>query len=337
MAPPSSQKPLPLLPTETHAHILSYCDPDTLAHASTVSFAFLQLASPLLYCRDLTITGYDQLQRLFYNEVRSSDPVDLSSHWWLIMFRTSRQTHPSCSSRLDPYLSLDHTRTFTFIGVPEDRARGVDDTANMDEDAARLFYPKRASTSFPIKVDTVDACFVHGSGRLNSRVSGSFIQLFDPVNLSLSCLDRPVKEPLSAVMLEGVDWTRLRTLSADDIYWWAEETGSALPIGRGAPAESLTLTYNLTKLYEGESGSDWFYESVLQPMYASGFDDENSFFNPDIPAVKEVVIQVRSTEQEAEIRDQIHNGFAEGNSQGGDEDDEEMERRVAMIRYEIIG
>ena len=61
-------KTLPSFPTETHAHILSYCDQQTLARISATSSTFLELAGPLLY-RHITITGFDQLQRLFYTDV----------------------------------------------------------------------------------------------------------------------------------------------------------------------------------------------------------------------------------------------------------------------------
>lgn len=61
---------LPSLPTETHAHVLSYCDAQTLGRACLVSFAFLELAGPLLY-EHINITGFAQLESMFYNEVRS--------------------------------------------------------------------------------------------------------------------------------------------------------------------------------------------------------------------------------------------------------------------------
>jgi hypothetical protein len=60
--------PLSSLPTETYQHILSFCDPSTLGRASLVSLAFLELAGPFLY-RDVNVTGFDQLERLFYSEV----------------------------------------------------------------------------------------------------------------------------------------------------------------------------------------------------------------------------------------------------------------------------
>ena len=63
----ASSRP-PSLPTETHAHILSYCDAQTLARASRVSLAFLQLAGPHLY-EHITIRGFKQLERMFYREV----------------------------------------------------------------------------------------------------------------------------------------------------------------------------------------------------------------------------------------------------------------------------
>ena len=66
----SVELPLSSLPTETHAHILAFCDDSTLATVSAVSFAFLEMALALLY-RDLTVTGYASLEQLFYNEART--------------------------------------------------------------------------------------------------------------------------------------------------------------------------------------------------------------------------------------------------------------------------
>ena len=64
-------RPLPSLPTETHAHILSYCDAQTLGRASLVSLAFLEIASPHLYGH-ITITGLAKLNRLFYQDVSTT-------------------------------------------------------------------------------------------------------------------------------------------------------------------------------------------------------------------------------------------------------------------------
>ena len=68
MTPSRPSRHLPLLPLETKAHILTFCDAPTLAQASLVSLTFLELASPRLYGH-ITITGFDQLDRLFYKEV----------------------------------------------------------------------------------------------------------------------------------------------------------------------------------------------------------------------------------------------------------------------------
>ena len=48
-ADPIDLKPFPPLPLELKGEILSHCDASTLANASSVSLAFLQLASPVLY------------------------------------------------------------------------------------------------------------------------------------------------------------------------------------------------------------------------------------------------------------------------------------------------
>ena len=59
---------LPNLPLEVHHHILRLCDPPTLAITSLVSFAFLELSSPLLY-NDVNITLGKQTEQLFCSRV----------------------------------------------------------------------------------------------------------------------------------------------------------------------------------------------------------------------------------------------------------------------------
>ena len=58
-----SPRPLPSLPTDLKREILSFCDPSTLAKASLVSLAFLEMSSPFLY-RDVTIDGWRDVIKL---------------------------------------------------------------------------------------------------------------------------------------------------------------------------------------------------------------------------------------------------------------------------------
>jgi len=55
---------LPFVPTEIKGHILSFCDQSTLAKTSSLSIAFLQLSSPLLY-EDVVIHGVRNIHKLF--------------------------------------------------------------------------------------------------------------------------------------------------------------------------------------------------------------------------------------------------------------------------------
>ncbi|KAL7415667.1 hypothetical protein BDY24DRAFT_381836, partial [Mrakia frigida] len=58
----SSASPFPFLPIEVKKEILKFCDQPTLAKTSTLSLAFLQLSSPLLY-RHITFEGPDGLTK----------------------------------------------------------------------------------------------------------------------------------------------------------------------------------------------------------------------------------------------------------------------------------
>lgn len=63
-----SPSPPPSFPNETKREILSFCDTPSLANASLVSLAFLELVSPFLY-QHIAIQGLEQLSRLFHEEV----------------------------------------------------------------------------------------------------------------------------------------------------------------------------------------------------------------------------------------------------------------------------
>lgn len=52
-------------PIEIYNEVLKHCDPSTLARASRVSLAFLELSSPLLY-RDVKLVGFEQMVELFF-------------------------------------------------------------------------------------------------------------------------------------------------------------------------------------------------------------------------------------------------------------------------------
>ena len=71
---PSS--PLPFLPPEMKQHILRFCDPSTLAKASRVSLAFLELSSPILY-QEIELIGLGKLEKLFCP--KSRQPFFVSS------------------------------------------------------------------------------------------------------------------------------------------------------------------------------------------------------------------------------------------------------------------
>lgn len=58
----------PVVPLEIKAHILSFCNPSTLAAACRVSFAFLGLASPHLY-QHVELDTCEQLELLFCDSV----------------------------------------------------------------------------------------------------------------------------------------------------------------------------------------------------------------------------------------------------------------------------
>ena len=61
-------RPFPPLAIEVITQILSWCDQQTLGRVCRASNALLHFAGPLLY-KHVTVTGYRQLERLFYLDV----------------------------------------------------------------------------------------------------------------------------------------------------------------------------------------------------------------------------------------------------------------------------
>jgi len=74
----SSPSSLPFLPNELMKEILKFCDQPTLAKTSTLSLAFLQLSSPLLY-RHITIRGPESMDKFLTLVVRISGSISDSS------------------------------------------------------------------------------------------------------------------------------------------------------------------------------------------------------------------------------------------------------------------
>ncbi|KAL7417180.1 hypothetical protein BDY24DRAFT_438281 [Mrakia frigida] len=81
-----SSRHLPYIPLELKHHILRFCDPSTLANASRVSLAFLQLSSPILY-EDIEIVGLKNVEKFFCSRDPSLDHPHLHPHLSLFLIR----------------------------------------------------------------------------------------------------------------------------------------------------------------------------------------------------------------------------------------------------------
>ena len=252
------------------------------------------------------------------------------------------QERPSTSSgRWDSLFSLDQTRTFAYVGIPSDRARYLDDLDSSEEDLERMFYPKRQGTTFPIKVESLQAQLTGARGRLAARVNGSLVDLFDPVHVVLGAsptppgpdeampnLDpHPSTYPVGTVLVGG-RWTRLRTLVADEVLWWLDDN-RALPSAWDAPKDSLTLTYVLPD--DGARTEDLFEH--IRTYFTD--EDDCMYFDPENPIVKEVVFRLRSSEQEQLVWDGLRDGECGWEDRQLEED--AWAWRAAKIRCVVVG
>ncbi|KAL7415671.1 hypothetical protein BDY24DRAFT_381853, partial [Mrakia frigida] len=95
---------LPFLPTEVKKEILKFCDQPTLAKTSTLSLAFLQLSSPLLY-RHITFEGPEGLTK-FLTLVVSRCLLFSSSRSLEMMEEEGKQSSTPLDPELTSLLSL---------------------------------------------------------------------------------------------------------------------------------------------------------------------------------------------------------------------------------------
>ena len=268
------------------------------------------------------------------------------------------QKRTSCSARLDPFLSLDQTRTFTYVGLPSDCDRYggsrssrivYDERRDGEEEAACLFFPIRAGTTFPIELDSVEARLAYNpsSGWLEDRVNGSWLDMLNPEHVTLTALGEPppesqaedgigsVHRPLIPCVRLDDRWTRLQTFSTDGVNWWNYQNG--LPTGEGKASNSVTLTVNLVKEPAVMAA---LLESIGGPLVSTD-DDEDWYFprdeEDDEPVMKEIVFLVRSIAQADEVREGIRHGiYGMSIPDGMEECYWNWERRSERIRFVVV-
>lgn len=240
----------------------------------------------------------------------------------------------SSGPHLDRFLSLDQTRTFTFVGTPQDAPRSLmtRGAAERQEELPRLlFHPKRSSCSFPLRVDRLEATFHHAGrrpGDITDLVAGSFLGLFDPEHVILAASSPPPSDQgymAMCVDLEHVPWTGVRTLSMDEIEWWY--LLSQMTFYQRLPLRSLVITYDLNK--ELDVFADLWSKIVEDIIGQDAY--EGALLDAEQTRVAEIVIKVDSAGREATLRSLLRDGW-----QSLDVDEEEQERQLAMIRFVVI-
>lgn len=268
------------------------------------------------------------------------------------------QERTSCSARLDPFLSLDQTRTFTYVGLPSDCDRYgtnqswhdvYDEQKEREEEAKCLFFPIRTGTTFPIELDSVVARLAckSSSGPLEDRVHGSWLDMLNPVHVHLASLEEPppasqadngigsiYRPEIPNVRLDD-RWTRLRTFSLDGVNWDNNQLG--FPTGEGKASNSVTLTVNLVKEPEVMAA---LLESIGGPLVSTD-DDEDWYFprdeEDDEPVMKEIVFLVRSIAQADEVRVGIRHGiYGMSIHDGMEQCYWNWERRSERIRFVVV-
>lgn len=230
------------------------------------------------------------------------------------------QERVSSAPHLDRLLSLDQTRTFTFI----------DDATTFERSLAHAvvpLLPKRQSCPYPIQVDTLNVRLVYPGRDLAPHmpaVVAGLLNLFDPRHVDFSStyyMERMTSVEFLFMDLRHVRWTRLKTLAVDGAVY-----GSfiSFPFFANLPAQSVTLEFSLDQRFLAVIArlETWLIMELSGDLLALSW-----------PQVKEIVINVRSDELADAFKQGLRRmwGRRRARLQPGDAD-----RREAMIRYVVV-
>lgn len=239
------------------------------------------------------------------------------------MCQSSQDAPPSLAPHLDRYLTLNQTRTFSFVGTRADETAPL--MIRMDADP-RPFT--RQSTHFPLRVDTLRARYhdqveTLAPSRFNAEI---FLCLFDPKHINLTSHFLPLEKTFE-VGLSGVQWTRLRSLSMNQF-------GILLPLRtypfyRDLPSRSIEMCYDVThghKVLRDAARRSVIYELAGESEEGSGVPGLAT------PAIRSICFRVGSEEDKEEMRRSLHLllvYLCRYNMS-------RVDRVMAMIRFEVV-
>ena len=244
------------------------------------------------------------------------------------------QERVSSAPHLDHLLSLDQTRTFTFVGTPEDPDDPVYSLATGHPD--RLFSKKRSTCTYPVRVDTLVARFFHpGENQLFAAgdIHGHLLSLFSPTRAILSAVhpsERRVK--ISWVVLDDAPWHALRSLSVSNSIW--SRHFSRAPFLTSLPPRSLTIVFDLGNVASAPS-VEWTMLDHLSYDLTPWADErgtQQEMLAPEWPQVKELIVKIAAADQAEDVIQAVHDAWDEAGTLGP----EERDRREAMIRFVVV-
>ena len=302
---------IPPLPTETKAHILSYCDQQTLGRAAGASLELLELAGPLLY-QDITVKGYNQCLRLLgQDRVSGMDGATDMEHQTDKVLREQREVGPrEPMEEVDRCLSLSQLRTFTFMGIVEDRQldKLLPSRDRMPRETA-IFYGLGGpnGTGCRLEVDTlrVHICaplktFKRGRASRDAQV---LLRRFNPKHVYIGSHSNPHADSwrTSGIWVKQLGWTRIESITMGDIAVegllptsnWTHEPPFDIP------KRSLKVTFDLGGIDPGkfdETAHGILWELVKGAEYNGSKGEE---------LVYKIVLEVNSTKDKNNIEEWI--------------------------------
>lgn len=244
----------------------------------------------------------------------------------------SQELVVSSAPHLDCFLSLDQTRTFTFIGTPRDDCHSL-----CGPDARRLIRPTRTSCAYPIRVDTLVAHFHHPGDTalsLASAIYGGILCLFSPTHVALSATHQLANVNPPWVRILEAPWHSLQTLSVSGIIW--SHCLSYADFFSQLAAASLSVTVDLTGTPDRPTRTDKSHMlGHLVYELTPGADEEGerqqAMLAPEWPQVKELVVKTRSQKQKEQVVQAVHESW----DYQGELIGKERDRREAMIRFVV--
>ncbi|KAL7409187.1 hypothetical protein BDY24DRAFT_419080 [Mrakia frigida] len=212
--------PFPAIPTEIETHILSLCDQATLAKCSTLSLAFLQLSSPLLY-EDVVLYGIESIRKLL-----------------------CARPDPSYQSHLYPYLALTQIKHLSIFFEEGDGPRPW--TNDPESDPIHFTKDRCPSSNPPLPLRSLSILLPMHNPIYTNRRLDQLLALCDPTSFHLKGYGAS-DASLPDFDCFRLEWKRIKLFTLERAIW---HYALSFVLSRSAKF-SFEVRYDLSSLKVG--------------------------------------------------------------------------------------